>query len=434
MIMTMDSFFDLVKNAKIGTKIYCNQFRLKSLFESKELFKISVLRKGSFSRPSAGKLTFSEALFTNLDLCSYTYQVRMDKNPILAAKGLQMTEQGYSNLRNNYNELPFVIGNEVVMKNNYSGEYSAKTYKGFYVLVEDGSYVKLPKSEEIVKEFGTRGSSKKCPMGGVSALVDVLNNYVPVATLTHSDMNERTELKKHIEWLGAKLPHIAKKSIILLDRGYPSLELLKTLAEAGNKFIIRCSKKGPVEINKSPIGMNKVTLRNGITLEVVKFLDSKGKVLTLVSNLDNFSESEYKELYKMRWGIEIKYRSIKHQLGIEKFSGRTVNTVYQDFYASILLYNLIIDYKNDVDEAIRLENEGKDIKYKYQAKMGSIMINLRDKFIFTSLGEKSPLTHEEIIKTIIKFTKYKSVIRPNRQCDRKPKTLEKYVQNLKDCL
>jgi len=53
------------------------------------------------------------------------------------------------------------------------------------------------------------------------------------------------------------------------------------------------------------------------------------------------SPDEAKALYRLRWGNETKYDHLKNTLEMENFSGRTVNSVYQDFYATAVLANVI---------------------------------------------------------------------------------------------
>jgi hypothetical protein len=48
----------------------------------------------------------------------------------------------------------------------------------------------------------------------------------------------------------------------------------------------------------------------------------------------------FKDLYHLRWGIEEQYKRAKCRVEIENFSGRTAQSVRQDFYAKIFAMNL----------------------------------------------------------------------------------------------
>ena len=54
-----------------------------------------------------------------------------------------------------------------------------------------------------------------------------------------------------------------------------------------------------------------------------------------------------KALYYCRWNIELSYDVLKNKLHIENFSGYNQIAIEQDFYAQILLYNMLEDMKQD---------------------------------------------------------------------------------------
>lgn len=56
----------------------------------------------------------------------------------------------------------------------------------------------------------------------------------------------------------------------------------------------------------------------------------------------------FKELYFKRWTVETKYCELKHKLEIENFSGRTQEAIYQDYYISATLCNIIAIASNEM--------------------------------------------------------------------------------------
>lgn len=91
------------------------------------------------------------------------------------------------------------------------------------------------------------------------------------------------------------------------------------------------------------------------SVRVLKFKLDSGIEEILLTNLfdKSFTIDEFKSLYFMRWGIEVKYDELKNRLEIENFSGTTKNAIEQDFYASIYLSNMIELAKKDSDEIIK---------------------------------------------------------------------------------
>ncbi|MGP7818923.1 hypothetical protein [Niallia sp. 01092] len=53
---------------------------------------------------------------------------------------------------------------------------------------------------------------------------------------------------------------------------------------------------------------------------------------------------------------------------IQKFTGDTVLSIEQDFYATMFLANMAALVKQEADEIIAKEQNGKELKYEYTAK------------------------------------------------------------------
>lgn len=58
----------------------------------------------------------------------------------------------------------------------------------------------------------------------------------------------------------------------------------------------------------------------------------------------------FKSLYPLRWGIEENYKRLKQWVEIENFSGKSVRSIKQDFYAKILATNLATLITKAADE------------------------------------------------------------------------------------
>lgn len=66
--------------------------------------------------------------------------------------------------------------------------------------------------------------------------------------------------------------------------------------------------------------------------EVSERFASKKSVLIL-------SKTELKELYNQRWGIETGFREVKHILGLSAFHSKQENSILQEVFARLLMYN-----------------------------------------------------------------------------------------------
>lgn len=246
-----------------------------------------------------------------------------------------------------------------------------------------------------VKGGGTRGRGHMCPCAGISVLYDVLHGWALDPIIARADRNEREECEKHIDFLCGDLSHIIGNSIITLDMGYPSLKLLEKLQSSGLKFVARCSSQFVSEINNASMGDSVVLLKNGISVRVFKFMLPSGELETLATNLFELLESLFPELYALRWRIETAYFRLKEELCVEKFSGKTANSIRQDFWASMVLLNAVAVFQREADEAVVERQKNKSLKHKNRAKTSDLIITLRDRFIFAVLCGNPMFTETE---------------------------------------
>jgi len=323
--------------------------------------------------------------------------------------------------------------------------YELPTWRGFHLLAVDGSYLQLPQEDAIIKEFGVRGGKDKNgerrASAGISVLFDLLHGWPLDAEIEHTDHSERRALERHIDFLAGEFPGIAANSLLLLDRGYPSYDLLQKCEENGLKFVCRCPSHTFKAVMESPMGDNAVKINNDQVIRVVKFLLDSGKVETLVSNLFDLPEDDFPQLYAMRWGIETYYHQLKQLVGVEQFSGRTPNAVRQDFWASlVLLINTAIAQK-EADEEVAQRHNSKNNKHFYRASTTKIVIALRlpqetlaARLVFAALcghPELAALALEDILFDLARAV---SPLRPGRSYPRNPRPFLKVRHNLKSHL
>lgn len=100
---------------------------------------------------------------------------------------------------------------------------------------------------------------------------------------------------------------------------------------------------------------------------------------------ENLGVQEFKTIYFRRWGIESKYDELKNRLQIQNFTGDTVLSVEQDFYASIYLSNMVALAKHEANEEIAQELESKNLKLKYQVNTNLLIGKLKDTLILLML-------------------------------------------------
>ena len=389
---------------------------MKIAVHDPKLLESSRLYESAFTRNR--KMPFASALTFLLDMRKTTLQTRLNMFFEHNGDDAPMSQQAFSKLRMNFDHTPFVSLHNTIVKHEYSGEYELPLWNGYHIFGIDGSYLQLPRTEELYRDFGTHGQKTQCPAAGISVLFDLLHGWALDPIITAAGMNERAECEKHIDFLCAQLPKIAKNSIVIMDRGYPSVDLLHKLRCAGVKFVVRCNSVFVSEINNAPVGDCVVTLKNGLSVRVVKFALSSGEIETLATNLFDLPENQFPELYAMRWGIETAYFHFKRELCVEKFSGKSPNSIRQDFWASMVLLNAVAVFQREADAAAAERQRDKQLKHQNRARTSDLIVTLRDKFVFAVLcGGNTPddFDLEKIIQTMARAV---SPVRPGRSFPR----------------
>lgn len=229
------------------------------------------------------------------------------------------------------------------------------------------------------------------------------------------------------------------KELILMDRGYPSRELIELINEKELHFLIRCPKNGFIkEIRNCASDDEIITYsykKEAVRLRVVSVKLDNGNDETLITNIFNkdFTVSDFKYLYRLRWGIETRYNDIKNKLQIENFSGITPVAILQDFYATMLLSNMAAFAMIDAENKRKKSQINPDLKYEYKINVSMAISTLKTEFIdlFTVLSPRSRGRKlKKLIRTLLKNT---VPIRRGRCFPRRRKHIAlKFHNNLKN--
>jgi len=325
-----------------------------------------------------------------------------------------MTKQAFSKARHKispdaFKEL-FEMTGQMAIEENAFGRY-----KGYRVFAVDGSELQLPKSKDISKIFRqTRGSFS--PHARASVLCDVVTGLTVHGCLDTTETGERNLAMEHLRYIEA---YKNAKDMIIFDRGYPSKALIKYMETNNLKYLMRLQESFNKEIDAASKNDFYVNI-NGCNVRAIKLTLSSGETETLITNLGRkaFKASEFPALYHLRWGIETKYNTLKNKLDIENFSGKTLLTVTQDFYATLFLSNISAAIKAESDEIIRDDNAGKDLKYEYITNENILIGKLKDKLIMILLNKDAVKRGLLLDKLILQVSRYRTAVDHHRHFPR----------------
>ena len=128
----------------------------------------------------------------------------------------------------------------------------------------------------------------------------------------------------------------------------------------------------------------------------------------------------FAELYAKRWGIETKYGELKRKLETENFSGRLVDSVMQDFFATMTVANMLAGFVREADREAARERAGSGNKYEHKVNVNHAVGAYKDRIIGVII-EDSARVRGRLMSELIGCMKRRVVpIRPGREAARKP--------------
>lgn len=173
-----------------------------------------------------------------------------------------------------------------------------------------------------------------------------------MAVPTEINVGDSTMLEKHCD----------REACILADRGYLNVKKLCQMDETGQEFAIRIRNTVRLK-NAVPFpalqGENcekytdvLCTLCNDRDIpaccrrhqfRVVSFFDDKGKEVRICTNITDLSAKEIADLYRLRWTIEVFFKTLKQNFAIKRMFGTSRNAVFSQGLIAIIAYAVLFD-------------------------------------------------------------------------------------------
>ena len=306
-----------------------------------------------------------------------------------------VSASAYVQARKKFRHTAFVELNEGIIGIYYSDD-KIKRWKGFRCIGVDSSKIILPNTPEMKKEFGEiRIKNQQIESSYASAqfvcCYDVLNHIAIKSILTSSLLYEAD--------VAANVLEIdAQNDLLIYDRGFASYKFLATLVKNNKNYLVRCSSSSfkatssffknaesgwsKIVYLKMPPDQKKKLEKLGLPSEIkVRFVSvilPTGEIEVLATSImdESFARNDFKEAYHLRWGVEGYYNLIKDRLALENFTGKTVESVKQDFWATVFISNLETIMTEETEKEINsLPKENKHAKKVNKAVSFNIIKN-----------------------------------------------------------
>lgn len=327
-----------------------------------------------------------------------------------------MTQQAFSEARLKVKDYAFSTLFYATAKLPYTGYY--ETWRGYRVLAIDGSKIALPDIDLLGRIYGTMGADSSSPTAQASICYDVLNKVVVDALIKPLTSDERTLALQHINNLDKSIR--LKKELVIMDRGYPSFDLIHELRQENISFVMRVRRGFNNDIDAQVKADGVVFLHKDgypdLKVRIIKFKLPCGDIETLITNLwqRNLETEDFKKLYFMRWPVETKFDEVKNKLELENFTGCSDLAIRQDFYATMYLTNIAAAAWWEAQAIVDKEREGKSNKYQYAVNVNHEIGVLKDRLIY-ALSFDDPTDISIEVESIIRsLAKRVCPIKPNR--------------------
>lgn len=216
---------------------------------------------------------------------------------------------------------------------------------GWAVFGGDGSRFDKTRTTANKEHFKCGGKVKTGPQQFLTTLFHVGTGLPWCWRCGDAKASERHHLR-------AMLPELPAGALLLMDAGYTGYELLKDIITSGRSFILRVG--AGVELLED-LGCDHQRRANGIvwlwprfarergeeplTLRLVSVIDKKGRRMHLLTNVlerSKLSEAAVRKMYRLRWGVEVLFRSIKQTMQLRKARSWTPKASEQELEWGIM--------------------------------------------------------------------------------------------------
>lgn len=257
----------------------------------------------------------------------------------------------------------------------------SETFRGYRLLAVDGTSVNIPRNPNAPSFVRNDSVPQGYNQLHLNPLFDLCNKTFFDAVIQPEPRKD--EIGALVEML--KRNTFDHPTLIIADRGYEAYNLLAHCIEKPNTdFLIRVKQNHSAmrEIAKLPMCELDCSISFTITttqtnedkrnhyiflqvpkkskpgsktrrarwdfpspykmrLRIVRFQLDTGEFETIATSLPGtFTVEDIKELYHLRWGIEISFRDLKYTLGLVNLHGKRDAYAEQEIYAAMTMFNL----------------------------------------------------------------------------------------------
>ena len=193
---------------------------------------------------------------------------------------------------------------------------------GFVAFAADGSRIICPRTLGNEAEFGYWGKESANPQMNLTVLWHMGTGLSWDWRIAGSRTGERALLLE-------MLPELPPRALLVADAGFTGFELLSTIQQSGRFFLVRVGagvellkelgvyqREGPDTVYLWPAGQHQ---RRPLVLRLIRV--GQVYLITNVLNRTRLTVAKAGALYRLRWGVEVGFRTLKQTLERRKVRG-----------------------------------------------------------------------------------------------------------------
>ncbi len=275
----------------------------------------------------------------------------------------------------------------------------SRRWRGRRVFAVDGAKVNLRRSPDLERAFGVPEGAH-CPQVLMSVLTDVCSRSPVDFEVSGFRTSERDHLLR-------MLPSLDRGDLLLLDRGYPSHEVLQECASRGIDFLVRVPKSHTFAavdefvlsgasdaVTTIELPANPDPEWRPLRVRLTRLEGPDGPSFYISSLLsDEISHADIAELYHMRWEAEEYFKLFTSEyIGQKQFRSTSAQRVIQEFGALTLFLAISRLLAGAANESIQDDAE-------FPSQKGAVLTLA--KFLPRILLEPNPSTVRSTIQRAI---------------------------------
>ncbi len=214
---------------------------------------------------------------------------------------------------------------------------------GWVPIGTDGTRVNAPRTDSNQKGLGCCGRDAKDPQCWMTTLLHLPTGLPWDWVVDRGDAAERT----HLEQMLSCLP---QRALLIADAGYAGYDMWDAIIAHQRQFLFRIGANVKLLMHlAADHGMELRTFRDDgmvylwpknkqgthppLKLRLVKIQDGK-HTISLITNVlepSRLGDAEIQRFYRMRWGIELWFRSLKQTMGLDKLHSQAPRQAMLEF-------------------------------------------------------------------------------------------------------